>query len=125
MIGPLINIPAVNKPNMIHLSRADHDAPVLIFSQTKSPIAKITSASGMSDRTSVASRGLNKLKPKAAKAIRPAILPYARDALRCKRNAISTAQTSDGNRHAMSHERATAKIAADVHPVSGGLVARP
>ena len=125
MIGPLINIPALSKPNMIQRPRVFHGSRVRIFSQMKSPIRKMTRASDISDRTSVANRGLSRLKPNAANAMIPAAFPYARDALCNNTNAISAAQTNDGNRHAISHERVIAKIAADIQPVSGGLVASP
>src|SRR6516162_5789207 len=125
MIGPLINIVAVSKPNMIHRSWVDHDCWLQIFSRIKRPIRKMTSASGISERTSVARRGLNKLNPNAANAITPAAFPYACEAFRNNMNAISAAQTSEGNRHATSHDRVMAKMATDVQPVSGGLVASP
>src|SRR5207302_7073365 len=110
---------------MICRSFVDHASRFLIFSQIRSPIRKITSASGMSERTSVAKRGLNKLKPNAPSAMTPATFPYTRDALRNKRSAIAAAQRNGGKRHAMSHDRVTEKVAADIQPVSGGLVARP
>src|SRR5205823_14281316 len=125
MIGPWINNPDVNNPNIITRSPSIQGSPVLILSQIRSPIKKMTSANGISDRTSVARRGLNKLKPNAANEIAPARLPYSRDAIRNNASAISAAQSSDGNRHATSHDRVTVKTAAEIQPVSGGLVASP
>src|SRR2546421_8544672 len=125
MIGPLINIPAVSKPNMMSRFRRFHGSCFLIFSQIKSPLRKMTSASGMSERTSDASRGLNELNPNAANAMSPARFPHARDAFRNNRKAINAAQSSEGDRHATSQERVIVKIAADIQPVSGGFVASP
>src|ERR1043166_9571 len=104
IIGPLINIPPVSNPNMIQRSLVTHGWPSRIFFQTKIPTAKIASASGMSERTRVASRGLRRLKPNAEKAIKPATFPYAREPSRNSRNAINAAQINDGSRHPRSHD---------------------
>src|SRR2546430_16624882 len=121
MIGPLINIPAVSNANMICRSFVEHSARSLILSQIKSPIANMTSASGTSYGTSVASRGVSRLKPNPASAITPAVIPDARDALRNNKNAIAAAHRNGGNRHAISQDRVTENTAADIHPVNGGL----
>src|SRR5436305_4425732 len=110
---------------MIHRSRVDHGCGLRTLSQIKRPTAKSASASGMSARTRVAKRALSKLKPKAANAISAGRFPYPRNALLNSSHAINAAETSEGKRHAMSHDRVTRKIAADIQPVSGGLVASP
>ena len=77
----------------------------------------------MSVRTSVASRGLSRLNPNALSAINAATFPYASLAVRNNTTASASAATSDGNRHAISHDRITAKSAAEIQPTNGGFVA--
>src|SRR5439155_11075516 len=87
------------------------------------PIREITSASGMSVRTSVAKRGLSRFNPNAPSAIMAAVTPYADSAERNNSNAKATAARNDGNRHAKSHDRVSPKTPAEIHATSGGLVA--
>ena len=55
--------------------RRVHASCVRIFSQISQPIAKITSANGMSVRTSEPSRNANKLKLNAQAAVTAAMIP--------------------------------------------------
>ena len=71
----------------------------------------------------MASRGLSRFSPNAPTAIIAATFPYASLATRNNTNASASAATSDGNRHAISHERVTAKSAAEIQPTNGGFVA--
>ena len=77
----------------------------------------------MSVRTSMANLGLSRLSPKALTAITAATFPHASLAARNNANASASAAKSDGKRHAISHERVTAKIAAEIQPINGGFVA--
>ena len=79
----------------------------------------------MSVRTSVASRGLTRFSPNALSAIIAATVPYASFAARNNTNASASAATSDGKRHAISHDRVTGKSAAEIQPTNGGFVATP
>jgi hypothetical protein len=103
-IGPLTNIAAVSTAKSVTRSRVVHDVRVRIFSKINNPTAKVTSASGISVRTSVANRALNKLRPNAASAHSAGKSPKAR-ALRKTKTARAIPVTKDGNRQEKSQER--------------------
>jgi hypothetical protein len=103
--------------------RRVHSCCLWIFCQIRRPIRKITKASGISVRTSVARRGLRRFNPKALNATRPAIDPYAELATRNNKIANAIAANSDGSRQATSHDLVIPKRPAEIHPTNGGLVA--
>ena len=104
-IGPLINKPATRNANSITRWRAVQSPPVRALSNMSTPIAKQTKANGISVRTSVASRGLNKLNPKAESAASAGKSPKAFFAVAKIRKARAMTAKNDGNRQAKSHER--------------------
>src|SRR5213080_4644564 len=103
-IGPLTNIAAVRTAKSVTRSRAVHDVRVRIFSNINNPTANVTSARGMSVRTSVAKRTLSKFRPNAASAQSAGKSPKVR-APRKTKTASAIAETREGNRQAKSHER--------------------
>ena len=103
-IGPLTNIAALNAAKSTTRSRVVHDVRVRIFSNINSPTAKVTSARGISVRTSVANRTLNKFRPNAASAYSAGKSPKVR-ARRKTKTARTSAATKEGNRQAKSQER--------------------
>src|SRR5437868_6521491 len=111
-IGPLTNIAAVSIAKSAIRSRVVHDVRVRIFSNINNPTAKVTSARGISVRTSVANRTLNKFRPNAANAHSAGKSPKAR-APRKTKTASTRAATKEGNRQAKSHERVISSSPAD------------
>src|SRR5438034_11177804 len=103
-IGPLTNIAALSIAKSVARSRVVHDIRVRIFSNINNPTAKVTSASGISVRTSVANRTLNKFRPNAATAHSAGKSPKVR-APRKTKTARTSAATKEGNRQAKSQER--------------------
>src|SRR5204862_400660 len=93
-----------------------------IFSQINQPITKTIRASGMSVRTRVARRGVNKLRPKAHAATKAAEPPYVA-AARAMRTRRAIPARKEGRRHARSQDRVTAKKTVEIQPTSGGFVA--
>src|SRR6266566_3826995 len=81
-----------------------HDVRVRIFSNINNPTAKVTSARGISVRTSVANRTLNKFRPNAANAHSAGKSPKARTQRKTK-TASAIAAMKEGNRHEKSQER--------------------
>src|SRR5438045_2100280 len=103
-IGPLTNIAMVSSAQSEIRLGIVHELRVRIFSQINNPVANVTSASGMSVRTSVASRTLSKFRPNAASAQSAGKSPKIR-APRKTKTASAIAETREGNRQAKSHER--------------------
>src|SRR5205085_11618788 len=103
-IGPLTNIAAVSTAQSAIRSRVVQDVRVRIFSNSNNPTAKVTSASGISVRTSVANRTLNKFRPNPASANSAGKSPKGR-APRKTKTASAIAATKEGNRQAKSHDR--------------------
>src|SRR6266513_4598035 len=103
-IGPLTNIAAVSTAKSAIRSRVVHDVRVRIFSNINNPTANVTSARGISVRTSVANRTLNKFRPNAASAYSAGKSPKVR-APRKTKTARTRAATKAGSRQAKSRER--------------------
>src|SRR5437773_10221359 len=103
-IGPLTNIAALSIAKSVTRSRVVHDIRVRIFFNINNPTAKVTSARGISVRTSVANRTLNKFRPKAASAYSGGKSAKVR-APRKAKTARASAPAKEGNQQAKSHER--------------------
>src|SRR6266700_7748285 len=103
-IGPLTNTAALSTAKSVTRSPVVHNVRVRIFSNINNPTAKVTSASGISVRTSVANRTLNKFRPNAANAHSAGKSPKAR-APRKTKTASAIPATKEGNRQEKSQER--------------------
>src|SRR5438105_12798156 len=99
-----MNIAAVTAAKSENRSRVVHNVRVWIFSNINNPTAKVTSASGISVRTSVANRTLNKFRLNAASAHSAGKSPKV-CAPRKTKTASAIAAAKEGNRQAKSHER--------------------
>src|SRR5436190_19038502 len=112
----------LSKTHIQMRSRPLHGSPFRIFPQINQPITKRIRASGMSVRTSVARRGVNKLRLNAQAATKAAVRPYVA-AARAMRNRRARPARKEGRRHAKSQDRVTTKNPAEIQPISGGFVA--
>src|SRR2546429_7791451 len=114
----------LSRTNIQRRSRPVHVSRFRIFPQINQPITKRIRASGMSVRTSVARRGVNKLRLNAQAATKAAARPYVA-AARAMRNRRARPAGKEGKRHAKYQERVMAKYHAEIQQTSGGLDATP